>query len=110
MRLFSSEFYKETAFIFFLCSGSVETDNKNGTFLCHFLEIVETLDSFIKFGRQKIETGGRGAAACRQFQFFVRPNLMKLVQSFNNFPKNDTKSTIFICKFSTETVAHKIKN
>ena len=27
------------------------------TLLCHFLEIVETLDSFIKFGRQKIETG-----------------------------------------------------
>ena len=54
------KFYKETAFIFFLCSVSVETDNKNGTFLCHFLEIVETLDSFIKFGRQKIETGGRG--------------------------------------------------
>ena len=27
-----------------------------------------------RFGREKIETEGRGEAACRQFQFFFRPN------------------------------------
>ena len=88
-----------------MCPVSVETDNKNVTFLCLFLKIVETLDSFSKIGRQKIETGGRGEAACRQFQFFVRPILLKLSKVFNKFQKNDTKSAIFICQFSTETVA-----
>ena len=39
--------------VFFLCRVLVETDNKNDTFLCLFLKIVETLDSFKKFGRHK---------------------------------------------------------
>ena len=53
-------------------------------FVSFFGKLLKLWTVSLNSAEQKIETGGT---------------------RLNNFPKNDTKSAIFICQFSTETVA-----
>ena len=124
---FVPSFTVETGFFFFLSPVSRETDNKHDSFLWQFQfqswifgqfhETVIWLKCWnCQFGRKKIETAGGGEAACRQFQFFFRPNLTVLTfyanitvswnlpENFNFDTETVTKTVIFICQFSSETV------
>ena len=123
-------FNKETGFFFFCAQFHLKLDNKNGSFCDHFWQKVEFLGSFMKpwFGINvetvslagKIETGGRGEAACRQFQFF--PAKLTVSTFYANItvswkcPKISTfcqklvtKLAIFICQFQVKLWHNKIK-
>ena len=87
--------YVHNETVFFLCSVSVETDNKNGTFLCHFLVIVETLDSFIKFGRKKIETGVPRRSRVPPVSIFCSAEFNETCPKFQQFSKKWYKKCHF---------------